>query len=52
MKSWLVFLPLVRCDVIWNGFFDANFTVDHFDQCTPPLSLVSIDIHSKCTDIK
>lgn len=36
MKSWLFFLPLVRCDVIWNGFFDANFTVDHFDQCTPP----------------
>jgi hypothetical protein len=34
MKSWLLFLPLVRCDVLWNGFFDANFTVDHFDKCT------------------
>jgi hypothetical protein len=34
MKSWLFFLPLVRCDVIWNGFFGANFTVNHFDQCT------------------
>lgn len=35
MKSWLLFLPLVRCDVLWSGFFDANFTVDHFDNCTP-----------------
>ncbi|RHZ73138.1 hypothetical protein CDV55_108835 [Aspergillus turcosus] len=32
MKSWLLFLPLVRCDVLWSGFFDVNFTVDHFDK--------------------
>ncbi|RHZ63769.1 glycoside hydrolase family 131 protein [Aspergillus thermomutatus] len=36
MKSLLLFLPLVRCDVLWSGFFDANFTVDHFDECTLP----------------
>ncbi|EAW14401.1 glycoside hydrolase family 131 protein [Aspergillus clavatus NRRL 1] len=32
MKSLLFFLPLVRCEVLWNGFFDENFTVAHFDK--------------------
>lgn len=34
MKSILFYIPLAQAGtVVWNGFFNESFTVDHFDKC-------------------